>query len=234
VVEVSIGPAYYHYWSKFSDNKTRILANPALIGSDSASVYSTKDYLGGKLKIDINYVNNELLPTRGVTWYTELSSLAGLSSKSKNLTKFTTDMTVYASLSEARKLVGIFRFGGGHIFTKNFEYFQALTLGANNFLRGFRKNRFAGSSLAYGSAEIRVKLFQSQSYILRGDVGVIGFYDVGRVWLRNEISHQWHQSYGGGLYYSPFNIVIISATVGVSNEDKLFNFSLGTKFNLTF
>ena len=234
VVEVSIGPAYYHYWSKFSDNKTRILANPALIGSDSASVYSTKDYLGGKLKIDINYVNNELLPTRGVTWYTELSSLAGLSSKSKNLTKFTTDMTVYASLSEARKLVGIFRFGGGHIFTKNFEYFQALTLGANNFLRGFRKNRFAGSSLAYGSAEIRVKLFQSQSYILPGDVGVIGFYDVGRVWLRNEISHQWHQSYGGGLYYSPFNIVIISATVGVSNEDKLFNFSLGTKFNLTF
>ena len=94
---------YYHYWNKFSDNKTRILAQPCLIDSD-ASVYSNKDYLGAKLKIDINYVNDELIPSRGITWYSELSSMAGLNSKSKNLTKFTTDMTVYASLTEAKKI----------------------------------------------------------------------------------------------------------------------------------
>ncbi len=94
---------------------------------------------------------------------------------SKTITKITTDMTVYASLNEERKLVGIFRFGGGHIFSDKFEYFQALTLGANNFDRGFRKQRFSGSGLAYASAEGRVKIFQSQSYILPGDIGVIGF-----------------------------------------------------------
>ena len=71
-------------------------------------------------------------------------------------------------------------------------------------------------------------------YILPGDVGVIGFYDVGRVWLRSEKSHQWHNSFGGGFYYAPFNLVIVSATIGISKEDKLFNFSLGTKFRLTF
>lgn len=233
-LDVSIGPSYYHYWNKYEDNKTRILGNPALIGLDSASVYTVKDYLGGKLKIDINYVNNELLPTRGIQWYSELSSLYGLNNKSKNLTRFTTDMAVYASLSEERKLVGIFRFGAGHIFSKNFEYFQALNLGANNFVRGFRKNRFTGSSLVYASSELRVKLFKSEYYLLPGDVGVIGFYDVGRVWMPNESSKKWHKSYGGGLYYSPFNIVIVSATVGISDEDKLFNFSLGTKFRLTF
>jgi hypothetical protein len=233
-LDISIGPAYYHYWNKFSDNKTRILSNPSIIGSDSASVYAVKDYLGGKLKMDINFVNNDLLPTRGIQWYSELSSMFGLNDKSKNLTRFTSDMTVYASLSEARKLMGIIRVGGGHIFSKNFEYFQALNLGANNYVRGFRKDRFSGSGLLYSSFEVRVKLFKSESYILPGDVGVIGFYDVGKIWMRGQDSRKWHQSYGGGFYYSPFNIVIVSATVGISDEDKLLNFSLGTKFRLTF
>jgi outer membrane protein assembly factor BamA len=184
--------------------------------------------------MDINFVNNEVLPTRGITWYNEFSSVIGLNKKSKNLTKITTDMTVYASLNEERKFVGIFKFGGGHIFTDNFEYFQALTLGANNYARGFRKERFSGSGLAYASAEFRVKLIQSQSYVLPGDIGVIGFYDIGKVWMRGQDSRKWHSSVGGGLYYSPFNIVIISATMGVSSEDRLLNFSLGTKFHLTF
>ncbi|HUS03720.1 MAG TPA: hypothetical protein VMY77_18400, partial [Chitinophagaceae bacterium] len=233
-LDFSFGPTYYHYSSKFDDNKNRILANPLLIGSDSARIYSNKDYLGGKARLDINFVNNELVPTRGITWYNEFSALAGLSGKTKNLIKLTSDMTVYASFNEERKWVGIARFGIGKIFSKNFEYFQALSLGANNFIRGFRKERFSGSGLAYGSAELRVKLFKSQSYILPGDVGVIGFYDVGKVWMRYQTSKKWHQSFGGGLYYSPFNIIIISGTVGISDEDKLLNFSLGTKFRLTF
>ncbi|MEJ7822118.1 MAG: metallophosphoesterase [Chitinophagaceae bacterium] len=234
VLSVSVGPSYYHYWNNFEDNKTRILANPTLIGSDSASVYGIKDYIGGKFKIDINYVNNEVLPTRGITWYSELSSMYGINGNTKNVTSLTSDMTVYASLSEARKLVGIIRVGGGHIFSKNFEYFQALNLGANNFVRGFRKNRFSGSGLFYSSFETRVKLFNSELYYLPGDIGMIGFFDVGKIWMRNLSSRQWHKSYGGGFYYNPFNTVIVSATVGVSDEDKLLNFSLGTKFRLTF
>jgi outer membrane protein assembly factor BamA len=160
--------------------------------------------------------------------------MRGLNKNSENLTKITTDMQVYAALSEPNKLVATVRLGGGHIFSKNFEYFQALNLGANNFIRGFRKNRFSGSTLAYGSMELRVKLFKSESYILPGDVGVLGFYDIGRVWQRGESSGKWHNSYGGGLYYAPFNLLLVSATYGISDEDQLFNFSLGTKFNLTF
>lgn len=234
ILSVSFGPSYYHYWNKYNDNKNTILANPALIGADSANIYGNKDYLGGKLKIDIDYVNDEIFPSRGITWYTELSSMAGLNNVSKGITKLTTDMTVYASLSEERKFMTILRVGGGYIFNKNYEYFQMLTLGNNNFIRGFRKDRFSGTSSLYASIEPRLKLFKSQSYILPGDVGIIGFYDIGRVWLKNEKSTKWHQTFGGGFYFSPFNIIVLSATVGISDEDNLFNFSLGTKFHLTF
>ncbi len=234
VFEISLGPTYYHYWSRYDDNNKRILGHPTLIGSDSNSIYSVKDYLGAKLKIDINYINNELFPTRGVLWYSEISSTAGLNKNSKGVTKFTTDMQVYAPLSEPNKVIAALKLGAGHIFTDKFEYFQALNLGANNYLRGFRKNRYSGSSVVYTSVELRVKLFKSTSYILPGDVGLIAFYDIGRVWQNHETSKRWHTSYGPGIYIAPFNLVLVSAVLGYSDEDQIFNFSIGAKFNLTF
>lgn len=234
IMNVSAGTSYYHYWSNFEDNKTRILSNPNIVGSDSATVYGKKDYLGGRAKFDITYVNNEVLPTRGITWYTDFITLRGFNKNAHALTRMSTDMTIYARVSDLSRLSAILRFGGGHIFSKGFEYFQAVNLGANNFLRGFRKNRFSGRSAAYGSAEARVRLFNSKSYILPGDVGLVTFFDLGRVWQKTEASKKWHNSYGVGVYYIPYNLITVSATVGISEEDQLFNFSLGTRFNLTF
>jgi outer membrane protein assembly factor BamA len=143
-------------------------------------------------------------------------------------------MTVHAALSDPAKFVVVVKIGGGHIFSKSYEYFQTLNLGANNFLRGFRKNRFSGTSLFYNSVELRVKLFESKSYILPGAVGVVGFNDLGKVWLKGQVSKTWHHSYGGGLYYAAYNFVLVSATMAYSKEESLFNFTIGTKFNLTF
>jgi hypothetical protein len=81
---------------------------------------------------------------------------------------------------------------------------------------------------------MRVKLLTSKWYILPGDFGVIAFNDIGRVWMTNEHSRRWHNAYGGGFYYVPFNMVIVSATMAFSKEENLFNFSIGTKLNITF
>ncbi len=234
VLHISAGPVIYHYWNKFEDNSARILAKPALIGLDSADVYSQKTYAGGKLNILINNLDNVLLPTRGINWLTTFTSLGGLTKTSKPYTSITTDMAVHGALTDPAKLVAVMRLGGGHIYSKNYEYFQLLDLGANNFLRGFRKNRFSGTSVAYGSLELRVKLFQSVSYFLPGEVGLVGFNDIGRVWLKGQHSELWHDAYGGGFYYAAYNYALLSATIGFSKEEKLFNFSLGTKFNITF
>jgi hypothetical protein len=77
-------------------------------------------------------------------------------------------------------------------------------------------------------------LFDSKSYLLPGSVGLIGFDEVGRVWVKNEVSKKWHNSFGGGFYYAAFNVALFSATVGFSPEERIFNFSIGSKFNITF
>jgi hypothetical protein len=234
ILNFTIGPSLFHYWNHQADNKGKILYNPAVIGLDSVSVYSTKTYLGGKAGMEVNYIDNNFMPTRGVYWNTEFTSYAALHSSADPVTKIVSDMTVYGSWTIPAKTVAVLKLGGGHIFNKEFEYFQSLSLGQNNFLRGFRKNRFSGRSLAYGSLELRQKLFGSRSFLFPGDIGVIGFTDLGRVWMENEDSKKWHTSYGAGLYFAPFNIAIISATVAFSNEETLFNIGVGTRLNLTF
>jgi outer membrane protein assembly factor BamA len=109
-----------------------------------------------------------------------------------------------------------------------------MAVGQNNYLRGFRKNRFSGRSMAYNSIELRAKLFTVKSYILPGAFGLVGFNDVARVWSDDEHSRKWHDSYGGGIYYIPFNMFMVSATTAFSSEEMLFNVTIGTKLNLTF
>lgn len=234
LAELKFGPSYYHYWNHYFDNRGKILGEPGFTGLDSADIYSDKTYLGGKVGIVIHTVNSDLLPTRGIIWNTEFSSLFGMNKYSRQITKVTSDISVYSSFTDPPPFVIVLHLGYGHIFSENYEYFQALDLGENNYLRGFRKNRFAGKSLMYLSTELRYKLFDSKSYIVPGAVGLLAFNDVGRVWTPNITSHKWHDSFGAGLYYSPYNFAIISATMAFSNEGSLFNFSLGTKFNITY
>jgi hypothetical protein len=52
--------------------------------------------------------------------------------------------------------------------------------------------------------------------------------------MTGESSRQWHHAYGGGLFYIPYNLLIVGATIGVSNEETLINISFGTKLNLIF
>jgi len=234
VFSVFVGPSFYHYWNKPTNNKDYILGKPSLIGLDSSNIYSVKSYAGFKLGTIVNNLNNDLFPTRGINWVTTFTQMQPLTKTSSQLTKLESDMAVYASMSFPAKWVTVLRVGGGHIFSDSLEYFQAMTLGANNYLRGFRKNRFSGTGLAYASLEFRIKMFDSKSYVFPGQVGFVAFNDIGRVWLKGENSRKWHYAYGGGFYYVPYNMVLVSATVALSNEERLVNFTLGTKLNLTF
>lgn len=233
-LHIMAGPYYFQYWNKYADNSSRILGKPTLVQLDSMDVYSNKSYLGGKLAVQFDNRNNDIFPTRGVFWTNELISTAGLGKNSHNFTKLSSDMTVYASLSDPARLVAVVGFGGGKILNDSFEFFQAMNIGVGNNLHGFRKNRYTGRSSAYGSLELRLKLFELKSYFLPGPVGLIGFYDIGRVWMKNEHSRIWHSAYGGGFYFVPFNMFMVSATAGFSAQEKLFNITLGTKINLIF
>jgi hypothetical protein len=233
-LSISIGPSFYQYWNKFKDNKNYVLGAPSLLGLDSAEVYGKKTYAGGLATLEFNNLNSELFPTRGVVINGRFSSLYPVRGDGHVVNKAEGNMTIYASLKDPTKVVTILKLGGGHIFNSNFDYFQALSIGADNNLRGFRKTRFSGQTVAYGSLEFRIKLLNGKSYLVPGQVGLIAFGDAGKVWYKGESGKKIHAAYGAGMYFVPFNMVIVSGAVAISGEETLFNLSIGTKLNLTF
>ncbi len=227
------GPYYYQYVNKYDFNKSNVLSTPQRIGLDSADIFTKKAYVGAKVLIHLDNRNSEVFPTRGIHWDNQLIYAAGIKNGSDNLSRISSDMTVYISQNNPAKVIAVLKMGGSKLLNKKFEFFQAIPLG-NNELQGFRNNRYLGSSTLYGSLELKVKLFDLDSYVLSGPVGITGFYDIGRVWLRGERSKTYHGAYGTGLYFVPFNLFVISAAAGFSQTDRVFNFSIGTKVNITY
>ncbi len=231
---IQFGPYYFMYRARYSDNTDNILGKFRDFQLDSNAIFGKKSYLGGKLALILDNRNNELFPTRGMLWTNEITMAKGMGNGTHNFTSYTTEMKVFASLREPAKLVAIFKMGGGRIYSKNFEYFQAMNFGANNSLYSFRKNRYAGRGSIYGGLEMRVKIADVNSYILPGVFGFTSFFDIGRIYQRGTPGKGWHTGYGAGLYYIPFNLFVITATAGFSDREKVFNFSLGTRINLTY
>ena len=107
------------------------------------------------------------------------------------------DGSVSGFLGNERVLLGL-RVGGRKLWG-TYPFFESATLGGSHDVRGYDTNRFRGDSSLFANAELRVGLGRRKNPILPIRWSLIGYYDVGRVWLKGETSDQWHWGYGGGL-----------------------------------
>lgn len=228
-VKLIYGPTFNYYKIDADDNNNRIINDFAHNGLDSADVYQSKTYAGLKLGLQIDTRDNQIVATRGILWNTTLHGNQGLNEQQRHYLHLQTDLSIYTSFNIPATLVLVTRFGGSKIWGA-YEYFQAVTLGGAQNLRGYRNYRFAGNRSVYNNTEIRLKLFEFRSYLFPASVGMIAFNDVGRIWQNGEKSSVWHDGYGGGLYFSPINMFILTATIARSKEEVLPYISFGFKF----
>ncbi|MGX5818703.1 BamA/TamA family outer membrane protein [Chitinophaga lutea] len=228
-ITASIAPSLTAVSLDRDDNADRFLTNYDANKLDSVNLFRNKFYAGLRLGFNIDTRDNQLLATRGIQWNTSLLGNKGLNDASKNIGQLRSDMSIYASMGLPPSVVLVARFGGG-VTWGDPEFFQGMSLGGSANLRGFRNNRFTGTSMVYNNMELRVKLFEFTSYILPGTVGLIAFNDVGRVWVKGEDSGRWHDGFGGGVYFSPINMFILTASIGHSYEDTLPYVTFGFKF----
>ena len=229
-VSFSFGPEFQFYGLDSADNKGRIIVNPRESGLTVAKISQSKSWLGGQLNIGFDTRNSSALPTRGINWQTSFKVLNGLKNTSGSVTQLSSDMSLYMSFSRNPKVVLATRFGGGINFGNNFEFFQAQYLGGTLNLRGFRKYRFAGKSMAYNNTDLRIKIADFRTYLFPGSIGLLFFHDIGRVWVENDLSEKWHTGYGGGIYISPMQRTVIAISIAKSKEETLPVISFGFQF----
>jgi outer membrane protein assembly factor BamA len=190
--------------------------------------FKRRDYIGATLSFESNYVDNKVFPTYGFRLATKMGYL-NVISKKEDLWEFSIAAHSYLPLIRNPKLVLANKVG----YQKSMgdlQFYRYPDLGNTTNLRGFRNNRFRGESAFYHNIDLRWMLVKWDNDILPMDIGILGGFDYGRVWLEGENSHTWHNSQTAGLVFNILGVAIVHPFYSFTDEGNQFTLRLGFNF----
>ncbi len=152
------------------------------IGQQGIDPDSFRDqyFLGihGGMNIDLS--DHPANPKQGFIWRNGGDVNFGITHSKVVYSTLHSSLSFYVSPSLSPQITMAFRAGVSHNIGE-FPFYAANTIGGVQTVRGWRNNRFAGRTSFYNNAELRAKLFNLNTYIAVGDIGVLAFLDNGRV-----------------------------------------------------
>ncbi|MET0394864.1 MAG: BamA/TamA family outer membrane protein [Chitinophagaceae bacterium] len=197
-------------------------------GAVDPSVFNQKHFAGIESGYAFLKADNPLYPTSGVGFNLGAAYIRNLQDADRDFVKMLASAAVYVPLSKQFSLA--VRAGGGTISgIADYYYLNTLGGGGTGEMRGYDRERFYGKHTFHLNNDLRW-LFNTRNFLFNGKAGLLGFYDIGRVWQPGESSTLWHDSYGVGVVLIPFNRYVLSATYGISTEDKYVHFKAGFFF----
>ncbi|MEE8594248.1 MAG: hypothetical protein V3T25_00140 [Gemmatimonadota bacterium] len=106
-------------------------------------------------------------------------------------------------------------------------FYDLAYIGGNESLRGWPVQRFAGDASLYGSGSLRLDLFDYR-LIFPSSFGILGMFDLGRVWVEGESPGGFHTGYGGGIWIALRGTrSIFSITYATSTQDQGLYIKMG-------
>ncbi len=227
---VSIGPAIQYYHFDAAENNGRYVLQPGAVKTyDSSNLASDKTHGGLVLTFTQDLRNNKIVPTWGSSVYIQAAAWQGLNTATKSFVQFKGNVALIKSINTHSSLVLADRVGGV-VTIGNPAFYQAAFLGGQGNLLGYAQFRFSGENSLYNNLELRLKLADFVNYILPGQLGVFGFWDIGRVWAKDDYSNKWHNGTGAGIYFAPAQMAVIQVVAGHSTEGWYPYLSVGFRF----
>ncbi|MCO6477227.1 MAG: metallophosphoesterase [Phaeodactylibacter sp.] len=178
--------------------------------------FDGQKFLGAQMVLDYRNVDNPALPSRGIGLFLDAGYKHQMGGEDKSFPYINASLTAYQNLDRARNLVFATRVGVQHRFNEQYEFYQGAMLsgpGPDANFRGFRRNRFIGTTAFYQNIDLRLKLLSSSNSTIPFSLGITAGFDHGRVWVEEEESDTWHYAYGGGLWFSPFDMFVLNASL---------------------
>jgi hypothetical protein len=230
--EITVHPALRYAWS----NQTHFSAGPVarwtsphveegsvadtlpgLIGTENLSQY------GARADLIINTLSGTM-PRSGVKFH---GGVYGFAPDGDTDSYFNAHALLATYFSLGKPLLAV-RVGGARLFGDEFPLHDAAFIGGSSTVRGYRWNRFAGDASVFGGAELRIPLFRAVLFT-RGDLGILGLADAGRVWYNGDSEGGWHTGVGGGLYFHTLSQTI-SVQYAKGEDQGRFYLRLGAPF----
>ena len=191
-------------------------------------VFHNKSFTGAAIGFDYDTRDHHQHPKKGMKLYARLDWQTELAGQGRNYVALDQHVSFYKTVFQDYLTLAN-RTGLQAVWGDPYFY-QHAQIGGENSLRGFNSQRFTGKTALYNNLDVRLKLASFSSYLLPGTFGLIGFYDVGRVFMSKESSNNWHHGYGTGIYFMPGDLMTIQATVGISKEAVLPYIRFGLSF----
>ncbi|MEM9325391.1 MAG: BamA/TamA family outer membrane protein [Bacteroidota bacterium] len=186
-------------------------------------------YFGGVFaRYELDTRDDSALPTKGINFFVQFDNNYGLNERAEHYSRLNAGLTHYFQFRVPSKVVIANRVEFDQVYGET-EFFNSVLIGQEK-IRGYRRTRFIGDTGFYHNIDLRLRLFSFTSYLFPGTLGVLGFHDIGRVWLEGEESNSWHRSAGAGIWLAPVNLVAINFTVAFSEEETLPLVSLSYHF----
>ena len=160
--------------------------------------------LGGiNIRFYMDFRDREIFATRGLQFLAENTSYTTLDGASGNFGLAESYLKYFGTVKLGIPVTLVLKVGGSKNYGQKIPFYKHTFLGQFSNLRGYKRNRFTGDASVYLNSELRLHLGRVRSLILPFETGLIGFYDLGKVWLEGSSEGGWHAGYGGGFYISP-------------------------------
>lgn len=203
----------------------------AMSGTISPSVFENQQFAGATLKYSFENYDIPSFPSIGMGFSIAASWKVNLNNIKRNFPTLESRLNFNHKIDANGKLVLATILKGKMLLNGNFDFYQGATLGGDYDLRGFRNERFLGSQSFYQSSDLRWNLGKIKRSILPMSYGILGGFDYGRVWQKNDTSDKWHQSFGGGVWLNGLNALTARMTYFKSaGEEARFVVGLGFGF----
>lgn len=163
-------------------------------------LYEHRLYAGLSAGYGFSNYDNHSLPALGLSfnilggWKTSLDQLE------RNFPYFESSLNIVHKITRDGSFTFSTTLGGKVLLNNNYEFYQAATLGGDTSLRSFRQQRFTGKQSYWQTSDLRLSLGRWKNTFLPMQYGIYGGFDYGRVWINDDTSKKWHNSYGGGLW----------------------------------
>jgi hypothetical protein len=231
-VDISLGVAVKY-------DKTEPRDNPVL---GAQPFYGQGDFtqVGVSTRFRFDGTDHRALPRKGVLVNASGRLYPSVADVTDTFGEIHGDVRGYLSTPNDRGVTLALRAGGQRVFG-TYPFFESAFIGGKtpfslfepgggSSVRGLPAQRYAGDGSLYGSTELYLPITKA-FLLVPGQLGVMGFYDVGRVWVDGETSSRWHHGAGGGVFFTtPGRHTLITAQVATSESSTTFYLRGGLVF----
>lgn len=222
--QIKVGPAAETHTIQARAN--RVTSDPVL--GFAVGDGQPRHFVGVDAQGQVDFLDSELFPTRGIRGQTSLRSLWELPSGGR-ITQLDVAMQGYLPILSEQRLVLATQAGMRRVWGPA-PFYQLPALGNTSGLRGFRNQRFRGDWALFQNVDARVKLLTWRNVYLPMHIGLVLGCDVGRVGVAHESSNTWHNSQTVGLWFNLLDMIVVHPMYVFNREQNLVGFRVGFGF----